>query len=200
MAAPFLRHHFLDHARRRLFCHGERKPVGWADWTVHMEFNADGCRRAIVAGQSGQQLWLVGIGRRVNQRDRETVRHSGERQPARAYDRIHAGPESYADTAASSHSAASAGVVAEGASKRWIGFSRRRCQFDCRRRKYEAAKPRSTYQRVEDNAFHPCSIAVTSQRSSGIPFPGSSWPACWKCFSASSVIPRSWSRRPSIQW
>src|SRR6266550_1467620 len=101
MAAPFLRHDFLGHARRRLFRHRKRKPVGWPSWTVHVELSANGCRRAIVAGQSSQQLWLARVGRRVGQRNVETVRHSGEREPARAYDRIHAGPESYADTAAS---------------------------------------------------------------------------------------------------
>ena len=29
LAASFLQYHFLDDARRRLFRHGERKPVGW---------------------------------------------------------------------------------------------------------------------------------------------------------------------------
>ena len=41
---------------------------------------------------------------------------------------------------------------------------------------------------------------VGPQRSLGIAFPGSGWPAWRKCFSASSVIPKSWSRRPIVQW
>src|SRR6266567_3563045 len=72
--------------------------------TIHVEFSADGCRCAIMAGQSVQQLRLAGIGGRVNQRDLETVRHSGERKPARAHDRIY---EDRTSTAASSYSAAS---------------------------------------------------------------------------------------------
>jgi len=41
-----------------------------------------------MAGQPVQQLRLAGIGGRVNQRDLETVRHSGERKPACVDDRI----------------------------------------------------------------------------------------------------------------
>ena len=41
---------------------------------------------------------------------------------------------------------------------------------------------------------------LAAQCSPGRLFPGSSWVARWKCFSARSVIPRSWRRRPIIQW
>jgi len=41
---------FLDDGRRGLFRHGEREPVGRRDWLLHLEFGADGCRCAVVAG------------------------------------------------------------------------------------------------------------------------------------------------------
>ena len=89
MAASFLRHNFLDDPRRRFFCHSERKPVGWRYRPVHVEFNTDGCRRAIVARQPGQQLRLARVRRRIDSRDGETVRHSRECQPACADHRIY---------------------------------------------------------------------------------------------------------------
>ena len=47
-----------------------------------MEFNTDGCGRAIVAGQPSQQLRLVGARGRVHQPNSETIRHTRERQSA----------------------------------------------------------------------------------------------------------------------
>src|SRR5205823_74336 len=48
------RHRFfdtiLDDGRRGLFRHGEREPVGRRDWLLHLEFGADGCRCAVLAG------------------------------------------------------------------------------------------------------------------------------------------------------
>ena len=41
---------------------GQCKPVGRPCWTVHVEFGADGCRCAIMAGESGQQLRLARVG------------------------------------------------------------------------------------------------------------------------------------------
>ena len=42
-----------------------------------------------MAGQSGHQLWLAGIGGRVHQPDIKAVRHSREHQPACVDCRIH---------------------------------------------------------------------------------------------------------------
>jgi len=54
-----------------------------------MEFGTDGCGRAVVAGQSGRQFRVAGVGGRVHQPDVEAVRHSREHQPARSDYRIH---------------------------------------------------------------------------------------------------------------
>ena len=50
MAAPFLRHHFLEHPRRRFFCDSKRNPDGWCNRSVHVELSANGCRCAGMVG------------------------------------------------------------------------------------------------------------------------------------------------------
>src|SRR5438034_8197587 len=89
MAAPFLQHYFLDDARWRLFRHRECKPVGWCHRTVRVEFDTDGRRCAVVAGQSNHQLRLANVGERVHQRHDEAVRHPREHYPACADYRLH---------------------------------------------------------------------------------------------------------------
>ncbi len=80
----------------------ERKPVGWRRRGVRLEFGTDGCGCAVVAGQSGQQFRLAGVGGRVGHRDGEAVRHSREHQPACAEYRIHFSSD--ADTYTNSNS------------------------------------------------------------------------------------------------
>ena len=82
---------------------GQCKPVGRPCWTVHVEFGADGCRCAIMAGESGQQLRLARVRRRINYYNIKAVRHSGDCQPACADYSIHSRCESSANAAASSH-------------------------------------------------------------------------------------------------
>jgi len=85
---------------------GQCKPVGRPCWTVHVEFGADGCRCAIMAGESGQQLRLARVRRRINYYNIKAVRHSGDCQPACADYSIHSRCESSANAAASSHPSA----------------------------------------------------------------------------------------------
>jgi hypothetical protein len=54
-----------------------------------MEFGTDGCGRAVVAGQSGQQLRLAGVRERIGKHNGEAVRHSRKQQPPCAYYPIH---------------------------------------------------------------------------------------------------------------
>jgi len=58
--------------------------------------------------RSGQQLWLVGAGRRNNYRNSEAFRYSRERQPAYADYSIHTWTTSYANSPASPQSSAAA--------------------------------------------------------------------------------------------
>jgi hypothetical protein len=72
------RHRFYDTIfwtvqGRGLFHHGERKPVGWRNRRVHLEFGTNGRGCAVVAGQSGHKLRLAGVGRRVGEHDGEAV-------------------------------------------------------------------------------------------------------------------------------